>query len=104
MFWFFLNFEPCIFEKEQWVLTYSNYLCRVPLHKAAKEASHLFPMSLKANEWTVLQVTLLGKRRCASLATDLLKATYRKRRYGRCLAYSTNVVVLPVPVWDTKKK
>lgn len=43
-------------------------------------ASHIFPMSLKAKEWTVLHDTFLGKWRSASLATDLLKATYRKRR------------------------
>lgn len=61
------------------------------------ETPHLLPTSAKANEWTVLQVTFLGKRRCASLATDLLKATYRKRRCGRCSAYFTNVVVFPVP-------
>lgn len=61
-------------------------------------ASHVFPMSLKANEWTVLHDTFLGKRRSASLATDLLKATYRKRISGRCSAYHTSVVVFPVPV------
>ena len=43
-------------------------------------ASHIFPISLKAKEWTVLHDTFLGKQRAASLATDLLKATYRKRR------------------------
>lgn len=63
--------------------------------------SHLFPTSLKANEWTVLQATFLGKRRCASMATDLLKATYRKRRCGRCSAYFTSVVVFPVPGVDS---
>lgn len=65
-------------------------------------ASHIFPMSLKANEWTVLHDTFLGKQRSASLATDLLKATYRKRRSGRCSAYHTNVVVFPVPVKQQK--
>lgn len=65
--------------------------------KTLLDGTHFLPMSAKANEWTVLLVTLLGKRRCASSATDLLKATYRKRRCGRCSAYLTSVVVLPVP-------
>lgn len=61
-------------------------------------------MSVKASEWMVLHDTLLGKRRSASLATDLLKATYRKRRSGRCSAYQTNVVVFPVPVENNENK
>lgn len=60
-------------------------------------AAHIFPTSLKASEWTVLHDTFLGKRRSASLVTDLLKDTYRKWRSGLCSAYRTSVVVFPVP-------
>lgn len=69
-----------------------------------KNASHFFPMSLNANEWTVLHNTFLGKRRSASLAIDLLKATYRKRRSGRCSANRSNVLVFPVPAKQQKEK
>ncbi|TNN36102.1 hypothetical protein EYF80_053730 [Liparis tanakae] len=83
----------------------NKHVSRIPLSRfeetapppRTRRAAHLLPMSAKAKAWTVLQSTLPGKRRLASLATDLLKARYRKRRCGRRLAYSTSVVVFPVP-------